>query len=627
MNLLEHARDLRRSGRLEAQLDEIIAGLPDQDDDTLCRIGQLLVTADADAVAGHHPALPSATVCVVGSSTLAPLRAPLAGMLGFRGFVPTIHVGDYAQYMTELLTGVDGEAEADAIVCVLDGQEVFRRLPAVWTPEQVADAWAAVLDELVVAVGGLRERSSCPVLLTTVELPPRRMAEIVDMTSRTQLSLAWREANSTLLRLSQELAGVYVIDSAPILAQAGSLADDRLAAYAQIRFSEGYFTELGREIAAIVAALRGRTSKCLVVDLDGTMWGEVLSEVGPTGVVSGEGPVGECFSAMQGVVRHLAAQGVLLAISSKNDDELVRTTLRDNANVDLGEDDFVTIAADWNPKPGNIEAIAQGLNIGLDSLVFVDDSVSERGSVRTALPSVRVVAVDHKEPALHAHAVLRAGYFRSLHVTADDLERAQRYRAETQRLEFQRSAGSIADYLVGLATRIEITEPTDAEIARISQITLRTNQFNTTTVRRDPSVVAALRDSPDAAVFGVRCTDRYGDHGLIGAAFVEITSDTWHIDNFAMSCRVLGRNVEDAVIAWICRRAEAAGATAVTGAFLASPKNAKAANLFAGLGFGTVSQSAHDASYRLELGDPPQLPPHIEVADHDALIAEGVPTP
>ncbi len=615
MTLLEQARQLRQEGRLVDRVDEIVAGLPDQDVLSICRIGQLLTGLDTAAAADRHPHLPTATVSVIGSSTLAPIRAPLAGMLGCRGFLPTVHVGSYDRYMTELLGGAPGEDTADAIVVVLDAQEIFRRMGAVWTPGHVADAWDAVLGDIVASVGALRQRTGCPVVLTTVELPLRRLAELVDMASRTELSLIWREANSRLLRLAGDLAGVYVIDSTPLVAQAGSLSDERLAAYAQIRYTDAYFTELSRELAALVAALRGRGSKCLVVDLDGTMWGETLSEVGSDGLVSGEGPVGECFSAMQGVVRQLASQGVLLAVSSKNDEESVRAALRDNGRIDLTEDDFVAIAANWDPKPGNIRAIATNLNIGLDSLVFVDDSASERGAVRAALPAVRVIAVDRREPARHAYAVLRDGYFRSLRLTDDDRLRARRYRAESRRLAFERSADSVADYLAGLCTRIDIAEPADADLARISQLTLRTNQYNTTTVRRGRDEVAALRDGAGSLVFGVRCSDSYGDHGLIGAVFVEIIEQTWHIGNFAMSCRVLGRNVEDAVIGWVCRRAAAAGGTAVTGAFVAPPGKAKAAGLFRDLGFTAVVETPEAASYRLELGDPPPYPAHIALAE------------
>lgn len=256
----------------------------------------------------------------------------------------------------------------------------------------------------------------------------------------------------------------------------------------------------------------------------------------------------EAFADFQDTARQLSSQGVLLAIASKNDDELVRQALTEHSGVRLGIDDFAVIVANWDPKPGNVAGIAQALNIGVDSLVFVDDNASERGSVRAAHPQVRTVAADPDDPARTVPALLRDGFFTTLRLTEDDRARPQRYRAEAERVSFRQTVDAVEDYLAGLQTEVTIAAADGTDVDRLSQLTLRTNQYNLTTLRLDPAAVQAFLGRPEAIVKTIRCADRFGDHGLVGALFAEIHDGRLDIVNFAMSCRVLGRGVESAAL-------------------------------------------------------------------------------
>lgn len=613
--ILELVQSLRHSDELATSYDKVLPALATVSEAGLAKVGQRLTGLDLAAVAEHHRSIPTVRVAVLGSSTLAPVVAPLTGALAFRGFAPRVTTGSYGQYIPELLMpGADVFGDgADAVLVLLDEQEVFRRIPVPWTVDAAEEAFDAFADELTAAIQGFRAHSSTPVILSTIVASARRGAQLVDVWSRARLGIAWRRLNTRLLELAADIPGLVVLDADPLAAAAeGAVADPRLAAYAQIRHSEVFLRELAREVAAVVAAQQGRTSKVLVLDLDGTTWGETLAEVGSTGLVSGEGPVGECFSAFQQAARQLSAQGVLLAIASKNDDGEVREVLRTNDRVAFTEDDFVAIAANWDPKPANIAAMADTLSLGLDSFVFIDDNPSEVGAVRTALPTVRVIGVDHTEPALHVGALLRHGYFTSLRITGEDAERTSRYRAEAKRATVRAAAGSIEDYLRELGTEVLIAPVGEDDIARVSQITLRTNQFNMTTLRMDEAAVREFTAAGGIATT-VRCTDRFGDHGLIGVLFAEPGETSWHITNFAMSCRVLGRGVEHAAIGWVLDQAKRAGADHVTARFVPSPKNARSAQLYPDLGFAPSTGADGAVDYRRELAELPVPPAHVAV--------------
>jgi FkbH-like protein len=610
-------RELWASGELPARYREVPALLAELDDAGLRRAGTVLSRVDAAEVLHADPALTAVTVAVTGSSALQPFQAPLTAQLARHGFVPRVRLGGYRQYTMELLDPANPmfEHEPDVTLCVLDADDLFTRLATPWSVDDVAlalDAYASTVEGLVEAYGAAHPG---PLVLTTIPLPRHWAAQVVDLKSRAGLGIAWREFNARLLRLGVERTGVFVIDTDPLVGVAGSLLDPRLAGYTKIQFSDGFFAAFAREVGHLVRAVRGRTSKCLVLDLDGTIWGGILAEDGPAGIVTGDGALGEAFTAVQKAVRQLASQGPLLAVCSKNDAELVRTALRDNEKLALRENDLVALVANWGAKPDNLRQLAEQLNIGTDSLVFIDDSPSERGLVRASLPEVAVIAVDAEEPALHLHRLLADGWFTTQQITDDDHVRGERYRTDRKRLEFRERTESLSDYLAQLGTTVELFRPADADIGRIAQITQRTNQFNLATVRLDAAAVAAALADPRREVFGIRCADRFGDHGTVGAVFVTRSAGTQHIDNFLLSCRVLARGVEEAVLHTVLGRARDAGAAAVTAEYRPTTKNAGVADLYPRQGFRPIERSRKDgaAAYVHDLAELPGAVAHVDI--------------
>ena len=318
------------------------------------------------------------------------------------------------------------------------------------------------------------------------------------------------------------------------------------------------------------------------------------------------------------MVRQLAAQGVLVAAVSKNDLEHVREVLREHPGMLLREEDFVRIAANWRPKHENLCELAEDLNLGVDSVVFVDDSPYEAGLVRRELPGVAVVQVDD-EPAWHVPRLLADGWFDVIRLTAEDHERPARYRDELTRKDFLGSFTSVQDYLRELRITVRLAPADPAEAGRLSQLTLRTNQFNLTTERMQPSDVEDLIRDPHALVLAMHVADRFGDSGIVGAILARRDGDTLAISNVLLSCRVFGRGVEQAALSALLEHARASGVTAVAGTYRRSPRNGNVADFYPRHGFATVTDDGDVATFRHDLADILPAPDHIALISDETM--------
>ncbi|NUU20362.1 MAG: HAD-IIIC family phosphatase, partial [Streptomycetaceae bacterium] len=396
----------------------------------------------------------------------------------------------------------------------------------------------------------------------------------------------------------------------PLAGEGIAVGEPRLHAYAKAYLSPALLAAYAREVGHLARHVAGRTKKALVLDLDETVWGGVLGEDGADGIEVADTYRGEAFRAFQKVAKQIASQGVLLAAVSKNDLDPVRAVLRDHPGMTLREDDFVRVTANWRPKHDNLRELASDLGIGVDSFVFADDSPYEVGLVRTELPDVAVVALDG-EPALHIEKLMRDGWFDARELTAEDRERTTRYREELDRRDFLDGFASLDDYLRELGVTVRFSAATEAEIPRVSQLTLRTNQFNLTTERLQVPDVAARSADPAFSVLAIRSSDRFGDNGLVGAVFVRRDGGTARIDNFLLSCRVFARGIETACLSALLTALRHAGVTEVRAAYRPSAKNGKVADFYPRAGFTAVGG---DGDFRHDLQDIPEAPKHVALA-------------
>ena len=351
----------------------------------------------------------------------------------------------------------------------------------------------------------------------------------------------------------------------------------------------------GELVARILAALRGLSKKCLVLDLDNTLWGGVIGDDGLDGIVLGEGSAaGEAHLALQHYAKQLKERGVILAVCSKNDAKIAEAAFNDHPEMVLRRSDFAAFQANWDDKAQNLKAIATRLNIGIDSLVFVDDNPIERARIRQSLPMVSVPELPD-DAAHYVRCLADAGYFEAVAFTADDRSRAEQYAANAEREALLGSAESVDDFLRGLDMTAVYGPFTAVDHARVVQLINKTNQFNTTTRRYAGEEVARIMEDPDSVTLQFRLLDRLGDNGLISTMILRPTAaedDVLEVENWVMSCRVFGRELEFEVMNVAVEAARARGARALVAEYIPTPKNDVISKLYPSLGFTEVGRPA-----------------------------------
>jgi len=350
----------------------------------------------------------------------------------------------------------------------------------------------------------------------------------------------------------------------------------------------------GDMVARIVAAQRGLSKKCLVLDLDNTLWGGVVGDVGVEGITLGQGDaVGEAHLSLQHYAKQLKERGIILAVCSKNDSAVAEAVFEEHPEMALKRSDIAAFIANWDDKAENLKTIAARLNIGIDSLVFVDDNPVERARVRESLPMVAVPEMPD-DPAHYVRCLSDAGYFEATSFTREDRQRADQYAANAQRDEFLGASVTMDDFLRGLNMSIVFGAFAPLELARITQLINKTNQFNTTTRRYDAKEIASLAAQPEAVTLQFRLLDRFGDNGLVSTMILRpdiAEPDVLEIENWVMSCRVFGRQLEFEAMNIAVEAAGCRGVRVFRADYIPTSKNNVINQLYESLGFVRVNEA------------------------------------
>ena len=342
----------------------------------------------------------------------------------------------------------------------------------------------------------------------------------------------------------------------------------------------------GDLVGRLLAAQQGRSHKCLVLDLDNTLWGGVVGDDGLEGLILGQGSsLGEAYAALQDYARELAGRGIILAVCSKNDENNALEPFEKHPDMVLRREDIACFVANWDDKAANLRKIARTLNIGLESLVFLDDNPFERNLIRLELPMVAVPEIAD-DPADYSRALADAGYFESLAFTGEDRDRTSLYRSNRDRQVLKDQAADLPAYLRGLDMHLIARPFDDLGKQRIVQLINKSNQFNLTSRRYSDAEVTAVMADPSAFGLQFRLTDRFGDNGVIAIVIGRLTAGTEVvIDTWLMSCRVLGRQVEQATLDFVVEQARTLGAARLVGEYIPTAKNGMVKDHYAKLGF------------------------------------------
>ena len=363
----------------------------------------------------------------------------------------------------------------------------------------------------------------------------------------------------------------------------------------------------GELAARLIAAQRGKSRKCLVLDLDNTLWGGVVGDDGIEGIVLGQGSaLGEAHVSLQQYAKALNERGIVLAVCSKNDEETARLAFEKHPEMHLKLADIAVFVANWQDKVDNLISIADRLNIGLDALVFVDDNPVERARVREALPPVAVPELPD-DPAQYVPCIAAAGYFEAVTFTADDQQRTRQYAANAERNIVLGQATTIEDFLRDLDMRIEFGPVDSVNLARVTQLINKTNQFNTTTRRLTAHEITAYANDPGNLSLQFRLRDRFGDNGLVSAIIMCLNKTEPHsLDmlNWVMSCRVFGRQLEDEIMNIVVEAVRGIGVRTLFADYVPTGRNKVISELFSGLEFSKFSD-CNDGSitWKLDVAD------------------------
>jgi FkbH-like protein len=425
------------------------------------------------------------------------------------------------------------------------------------------------------------------------------------------------------------IAGVLTLDAERWVANAGREAfDPRLWYMAKVPFSTDVFRAAARDVKAGLRAVGGTARKLLIVDLDDTLWGGIVGESGPEGLrLGGHDPVGEAFVDFQHALKALANRGVVLGIVSKNEEAVALRALREHPEMVLRPDDFAGWRINWEDKALNVLELAAELELGLDATVFIDDNPSERGRVQEALPAVAVP--DWPQDPLRFPSALRSlDLFDLASISAEDRQRSASYTAERERREQRARVGSIDEWLASLALEVTAAPLDDHSLPRAVQLLNKTNQMNLRTRRMTDGEFAAWAEGPDRSIWTFRVRDRYNDAGLTGLLSLGLRgSDAW-IEDFILSCRVFGRDVEKAMLHLAADIAAGMGAHFLAAEYIPTEKN-QPCHVFLHERSGLDVSEGPSATYRWSLSRPYPLPTffaltRIDVAAAPLPAGEGI---
>lgn len=498
--------------------------------------------------------------------------------------------------------------EADLYVVALDLEALAPNFIHDFLSLSVDEADRMQADILRTVLGleeALRERTSHMILVHNFALPASAGEGILQDQRLSSLPNRIRAINASLVEALSGREASFVLDLDRIQSRIGheQFADRRHWHLSMTPYAQRAFKELAMEYRKYIAVIMGKSKRFLVLDCDNTLWGGVVGEDGPAGIQVGGSYPGSAYAEFQKAAKELSRRGVVLAICSKNNREDVLEVLRTHPGMVLHEDDFAVMKIDWNDKVSNLRAIAEETGIGLHNLVFMDDSPFEVGLVREQLPMVETIHLQG-DPENYARLILDSGLFEALKLSAEDGKRGAMYRAEYLRAQSKREFAptDMHGYLRSLDMEATIAPLDSFSVPRVAQLTQKTNQFNLTVRRYTEKDVQGFHGSPDGSVLYLHLKDRFGDSGIVGVAILMAQGGECRIDTFLMSCRVLGRKLDQALLWACCKNASDMGCSSLVGEFRPAKKNAQVAKFYVENGFAPIEPQDGVQRFSLALG-------------------------
>jgi len=550
----------------------------------------------------NHIGIPNLSIGILSNASTDLLSSVITGAALHFGICLDVIEGQFDQVIQEALTEQSSfeNQQLNFLLIAID----YRGLPLHATPGDKGSAEQNVQDcikYLKKICDSMHSKTGAKIILQNIARP----SDMLFGSFESQLpgTITWliNQLNFKIDSLANDKISILDINHLSSNIGLMNWHDPTMWNIGKFPFSHRYAAIYSTHICRIIASKLGKSRRCLVLDLDNTLWGGVIGDDGLEGIILGNGnPTGEAFLQIQRIALDLYERGVVLAISSKNEDKNAREPFQKHPDMILKEDHIAIFQANWSDKASNIKAIADTLSLGLDSFVFLDDNPAERMQVRRELPSVAVPELP-EDPALYAQTLIAAGYFEATTFSQEDSQRALFYKGNAKRLEILNMSSDMDSYLKSLEMKINFSEFNKVGRSRITQLISKSNQFNLTTYRYDEIKVKSFEEDLSYFTCQVRLKDALGDNGMISVIICKKNEDSWLIDTWLMSCRVLGRKVEEAVLNYIASNALNEGATKLFGQYIPSSRNGIVKDHYKKLGFKKLLSSNETQKENWEL--------------------------
>ena len=562
---------------------------------------------------------PHIKIAIVTSFTTNGIEEILTVKCCEQGIIPEIYLAPYNQYNQEILNPGSGlfTFRPDLIIVYIDTRSIMegRFLNPYKTDNRERKNWVdTTAKHLIMLVTQIKQHSPAKIVFHNFEVPLHSPLGILENKQEFGFFESIEYLNNFIRDKFKRDSQVFVFDYNAFCSRYGKqdLVNYKLYYMADIKLDLEYLPLLADEYLAYIKPVLSKAKKCIVLDLDNTLWGGIIGEDGIAGIHLGPIPEGRSFWEFQAYLLALFNRGIILAINSKNNLDDALAVFRNHPYMILKEQHFAAIRINWDDKVSNMIEIARELNIGLDAMIFLDDDKLNREMIAAELPDVLVVDMP-EDSTLYLKTLAELTDFNTLQITEEDLSKGKMYAEQRQRDEFQKTVRDISEYLRELDMIVTIEKGTSITIPRISQLTQKTNQFNLTTRRYLEEDIRRFSEDKNWLVLCVDVKDKFGDNGITGVMIVSMKKEEWHIDSLLLSCRIIGRNVEGALFSYLVEEAKKKGAKQISGMYIPTKKNAPAKDFYKRHGFTLKIKTDVEENWVFDLNTPFTGPDYIRV--------------
>ena len=447
------------------------------------------------------------------------------------------------------------------------------------------------INELINLIKSFKEKSNSKLVISNFIIPTYSPYGIFETKTDYGLQEMVFDLNHKLNNICRDENSIYVYDINGFVSKHGeeNVFDFQQYFFGDVKISLSYIPILANDLLGYIKPTLGLNKKCIVLDLDNTLWGGIVGEDGFNKIKLGPQPPGNTYVEFQKYLLSLHERGIILAVNSKNNLDDAIEVINNHPNMILRVNHFGCLKINWNDKVTNLKEIAQELNIGLDSIVFIDDDPVNRDFVRETLPEVLTIELP-KDPSLYVSTLTELNDFHVIKITEEDKQRGKMYTQQRMRVESEKNSTSFEEYLKQLNIKIHIKKADEFTIPRISQLTLKTNQFNLTTKRYQEEDIKTFSQDKKKIVGCARIEDKFGDNGITSVFIVKKDNEEeWIIDTFLLSCRVIGRGVEEGILDYIINEARKNNVKRIIGNFIPTKKNKPSESFLPNFGFEKVN--------------------------------------